>query len=561
MRIARVLAALAVLVLSCTSEPLRPSETPASGAARPVLGPVLVKYPVAAKFGEQGIRVSPNGEMVLVIEREGFVQTIYDIGGRSLASAKFGEIGMNPFWLPDSTGVLIGRRLQREAGGPQLLDVSILEPDGSVRAIAQRVGYPRAEGQLVSPDGLLLAFDTPCCPSRVVVVPRAGGPAREVATAPTQLHVLSWDADGHVVYWAGGDAIDAAGLDGTRYRVALGLPGGVKPIDIAPGARTTDAAATVLSIQADGPFPGTTRGNTAERTLVARELRAYESDVPLFTRLTAHEALTYALGGALGAYDITTGVTRPLTTIKDDLGFSVTAMSAGTLISSPGRTWIRVLDIDHDDQWHDTEVGRILQTAGYALSRGRFLLFDEDGVPYVLDGVSARAAPARAVAAASSPNTAAGTVRVARNGTVGRKMELAWRMSDGAPQSLDYFGASLVVITLWKRSCVICTQQLGLLSDVTIGARVEIIAIGIDETEASALDAAKDFRRLRPLVGSSDVLRDIGANLLPQTWILDSDHVVRQVIFGTLTWDAMVRALTAASKSRLALRERDVALS
>src|SRR5437867_1211718 len=91
--------------------------------------------------------------------------------------------------------------------------------------------------------------------------------------------------------------------------------------------------------------------------------------------------------------------------------------------------------------------------------------------------------------------------------------------------------------------------------------RVEIIAIGIDETEASALDAAKDFRRLRPLVGSSDVLRDIGANLLPQTWILDSDHVVRQVIFGTLTWDAMVRALTAASKSRLALRERHVALS
>ena len=63
------------------------------------------------------------------------------------------------------------------------------------------------------------------------------------------------------------------------------------------------------------------------------------------------------------------------------------------------------------------------------------------------------------------------------------------------------------------------------------------------------------------IVGSSDVLRDIGANLLPQTWVLDSDHVVRQVIFGTLTWDALVRALTAASKSRLALGDRDVALS
>ena len=561
MRIVGALAALAVLVLSCTPEQSRPSETPAPSTARPVLGPVLVKYPVAAKFGEQGIRVSPNGEMVLVVEREGFVQTIYDLAGRSLASAKFGEIGMNPFWLPDSSGVLIGRRVQREAGGPFLLDVSILDPDGNVRDIAQRVGYPRAEGQLVSPDGQLLAFDTPCCPSSVVVVPRAGGAAREIAAAPTPLHVLSWDARGHVVYWAGGDAIDAAGVDGTRYRVPLGLPSGVSAIDIAPGARTTDAEATVLSIQADGPFPGTTQGNTAERTLVARELRPYPSDVPLFTRLTAHEALTYALGGVLGAYDMTTGVTRTLTTIKDELGFPPTAMSAGMLIASPGRTWIRVLDIDRDDQWHDTDVGRILQTAGYALSHGRFLLFDEDGVPYVLDGVSARAAPARVVVAASAPNMATGTVRVARNGTLGKKMELAWRMSDGAPQSLDYFGGSLVVITLWKRACVVCTQQLGLMSDATIGARVEIIAIGIDETEASALDAAKDFRRLRPLVGSSDVLKDIGANLLPQTWVLDSDHVVRQVIFGTLTWDALVRALTAASKSRLAFRDRDVALS
>jgi hypothetical protein len=56
-------------------------------------------------------------------------------------------------------------------------------------------------------------------------------------------------------------------------------------------------------------------------------------------------------------------------------------------------------------------------------------------------------------------------------------------------------------------------------------------------------------------------LKDIGPGLLPQTFILDSDHVVRNVIFGPLTWDALVRALTAASKSRLALRDGDVALS
>ncbi|MDP9251943.1 MAG: hypothetical protein M3O80_02965 [Chloroflexota bacterium] len=560
MRALTALAALAVLVISCTTEPTGPSEAPAPSTERPAPAVVLAKLPIVAKFGEQGIRVSPNGEMVLVIEREGFVQTIYDLAGRSLAIVKFGEIGMNPFWLPDSSGVVIGRRVEKEPGGGYLLDVSILETDGSVRDLAQRVSYPRAEGQLVSPDGLSLAFDTPCCPSRVVTVPRRGGAMREIATAPTPLRVLSWDAQGNVVYWAGGDALDAAGSDASRYRVPLGLPSGVRALDVGPGARTTDGVATVLTIQADGPFPGAAQSNSAERTLVARELRAYQSGVPLYMRLTPHEALTYSLRGAVGAYDITTGTTRSLAKIDDDAGFQPTAMSAGLLMSSPGRSWVRVLDIDHDDSWHEAEVGRILQAAGYALSRGRFMVFDEDGAPYLLDGQAARAAPARPLPAAAL-NTAVGTVRVAQNAGLGKKMQLTWRLSDGAPQSLDYFGASLVVVSTWTRPCVVCTQQLALLSDVTVGSRVEIIALGVDETEASALEVAKDYRRLRPLVGSTSVLKDISPGLLPQTFILDSDHIVRQVIFGPLTWDALVRALTAASKSRLALRDGDVALS
>jgi hypothetical protein len=113
------------------------------------------------------------------------------------------------------------------------------------------------------------------------------------------------------------------------------------------------------------------------------------------------------------------------------------------------------------------------------------------------------------------------------------------------------------------RVCVVCTQQLGLISDVTVGSRsrVEVFTVGVDETEASALDVAKEYKRLRPLVGSRAALKDIGVDVLPQTFILDSDHIVRQVIVGPLSWDALVRALTAASKSRLALRDGDVALS
>jgi len=561
MRLLTGLMAVAMLATSCTSP--ESGETPTPSAARtasPTAAPVLSRLTVAAKLGEHGIRVSPNGEMVLVVEREGFVHTIYDLAGRSLATLKLGEIGMNPFWLPDSSGVVVGRRLPSEPGSPYLLDIGVLEPGGGVRDIAHRVGYPGAEGQLVSPDGLSLAFNTPCCPASVIVVPRQGGAAREIATSQAPVRVLTWDA-GHVVYWSvGGDTLDAAGSDESRYHVPLGMPSGVKALDITPGARTTDAVATVLSIHTDRPLPGTDK-NVVERTLVARELRAYPTGAPLYIRLTAHEALAYTAGGALGAYDITTGTTRELATIKDGDRVLPTTMSGRLLMSSPGRSWVRILDIDRDDRWHETDVGRILQASGYALSRGRFLVFDEDGAPYVLDGVAARAAPARAVPAAEPPNVAAGTVRTARNGIVGKKMELSWRMPDGAPQSLDYFGSSLVVVAFWTRACVLCTQQLGLISDVAIGRRLEIIAVGVDETESSALEAAKDYQRLRPLVGSRAALQDIGVDVLPQTFILDSDHIVRQVIVGPLSWDALVRALTAASKSRLALRDGDVALS
>ncbi|MGH2492882.1 MAG: TlpA family protein disulfide reductase [Candidatus Limnocylindria bacterium] len=564
MRAFTAVAALCVLLVSCNVFESRPGDSPAPSSARTASPPpavILSKLAVTAKLGEQGIRVSPNGEMLLVVEREEFQHTIYDLAGRTLASVKLGEIGMNPFWLPDSSGVVIGRRLAREAGDPYLLDLSVLEPSGGIRDIARRVGYPGAEGQLVSPDGMSLALNTPCCPSSVIVVPRQGGAAREIATSTTPVRVLSWDADGHVVYWAGGDALDAAGIDGSRYRVPLGLPSGVKAVDISPGARTTDGVATVLTIQADGAFPGTGERHVADRTLVARELRSYQTNAPLYIRLTAHEALMYAIGGAIGAYDITTGTTRMIATIKDDDHVQPTTMSGTLLMSSPGRSWVRILDIERDDRWHEADVGRILQAAGYALSRGRFLVFDEGGAPYVLDGAAARAAPARAMPP-TSLNAVAGTVRSARNAAVGRKMDLAWQMPDGAPQSLDYFGGSLVVVALWTRTCVPCTQQLGLLSDVTIGRpRVEIIALGVDETESSALDAAKDYKRLRPLVGTRAALKDIGVDVIPQTFILDSDHVVRQVIVGPLSWDALVRALTAASKSRLALRDGDVALS
>ena len=562
MRALTALAVLAALMTSCNSpEPSRPSEAPSSSSARTAPpGPVLSKLSIAAKFGEQGIRVSPNGEMVLVVEREGFVHTVYDLSGRAVFTHRIGDIAMNPFWLPDSSGVVTGQRVGVAPGGSPILDLSILELDGSVRELVRGVVIPVAEGHHVSPDGSSLAFVTPCCPSTVVVVPRSGGTRREIGTAPTALRLLSWDADGYVLYWSGGNAIDAVRPDGSRYQVPLGLPAGVTATSIEPGARTADGAANVFWVTADGPFPGAAQNNIADRTLIGRELRPYQSGGALAARVSATELLTHP-NGSFGAYDLTTGATRTIATIADDDAVPPTAVSGRLVMTSPRRTWVRVFDLDRDAEWHDTEIGRVLNETGYALARRRFLVFDEDGAPYVLDGVAARAAPARTVPSAVSPNATVGTIQTARNATVGQKMQLAWRLPDGAPQSLDYFGGTLVVVSTWKRPCVVCTQQLALISDVTVGSRVEIIAVGVDETEASALDAVKDYRRLRPLIGSSSVLKDISPGLLPQTFVLDSDHMVRQVIFGPLTWDVLVRALTAASKSRLALRDGDVALS
>jgi len=60
MRALTALTLLAVLATSCsTPEQARPSETPVSTArTAPPTGPVLSKVSIAAKFGEQGIRVS-----------------------------------------------------------------------------------------------------------------------------------------------------------------------------------------------------------------------------------------------------------------------------------------------------------------------------------------------------------------------------------------------------------------------------------------------------------------------------------------------------------------------
>ena len=166
MRALTALTLLAVLVTSCsTPDQSRPSESPGSSTrTAPLTGPVLSKLSIAAKFGEQGIRVSPNGEMVLVVEREGFVHTVYDLAGRTIFSHKVGEIAMNPFWLPDSSGVVTGQRVGVAPGGSPILDLSILELDGSVRELVRGVVIPVAEGHHVSPDGSL-AFVTPCCPS------------------------------------------------------------------------------------------------------------------------------------------------------------------------------------------------------------------------------------------------------------------------------------------------------------------------------------------------------------------------------------------------------------
>lgn len=550
MRTLRAVTALAMLLVSCVAaEPPRPSASP---TARTAPAPILTELPIAARLGVQGIRVSPNGELLLVVEREGFQHTIFDLAGRTIASHKLGEVAMNPFWLPDSSGVVTGRRVALGASGGPVLDLSILGLDGSLRELVRGVSYPGAESNQVSPDASTLAFATACCPSTVVVVSRTGGAPREIARSTSQLRVLGWDADGHVLFWSGGNAIDAARDDGSRYQVALGLPAGVSATDLVAGVRTTDAVANVFSVHADGPFPGTAQNNIADRTLVARELHARPAVATLPMRVSSHELLTYT-AGLFGAYDITSGVTRSLATVADDdLGKRPTAMSARLVLESPGRTWVRLFAVDRDDRWHETDVGRVLQTIGYSLSRGRFLVFSEDGAPLVLDGVAARAAPARA-ALSTETNAVVGTVRDARNAVVGKKMVLAWQLPDGSPRSLDYLAGSLVVISLWTRPCVVCTQQLGLLSDVTVGnRRVEIIAVGVDESEASALEAAKDYRRLRPLIGSRSELKDIGVDTLPQTFVLDSDHIVRSVIVGPLTWDGLVRALSAASKSRLA---------
>ena len=90
--------------------------------------------------------------------------------------------------------------------------------------------------------------------------------------------------------------------------------------------------------------------------------------------------------------------------------------------------------------------------------------------------MSTRVSSSRESTRPGSSASSAGTVSAARNAAVGKKMVLTWRMTDGAPRSLDYFAGSLIVtaiaMVIAGNVAMIAKHHLACRRPGDIGARV-----------------------------------------------------------------------------------------
>jgi len=117
-------------------------------------------------------------------------------------------------WLEDSSGFafdgLYGTTLeQRRISGPLPItfELDVLETSGLVTHLQSNVPMYTAQFSYLAPDGTTVAVTGACCPSHIQLLPRAGGPSRDLGDG--SFFLIGWDNLGRIVYAATPDRIAA----------------------------------------------------------------------------------------------------------------------------------------------------------------------------------------------------------------------------------------------------------------------------------------------------------------------------------------------------------------
>jgi thiol-disulfide isomerase/thioredoxin len=114
---------------------------------------------------------------------------------------------------------------------------------------------------------------------------------------------------------------------------------------------------------------------------------------------------------------------------------------------------------------------------------------------------------------------------------------LAWASVDGALGSLDDARGKVVVLHFWATWCPPCVVELPGLLELGREGHATVIAVSVDDDwdvvrEFFAGEVPAEVVR----ASSDEVANAYGVSVLPETWIVDADGMVRLRVAGERDW-------------------------
>lgn len=115
--------------------------------------------------------------------------------------------------------------------------------------------------------------------------------------------------------------------------------------------------------------------------------------------------------------------------------------------------------------------------------------------------------------------------------------DLVWTTEDGSRGSVADAAGGVIVLHFWATWCPPCVTELPGLIDLGRDDAVRVIAVALDEDWA---EVRKFFSgRIPPGVvraSPSAVKQAYGVSVLPETWVIDADGLLRMRIAGERDW-------------------------
>lgn len=119
---------------------------------------------------------------------------------------------------------------------------------------------------------------------------------------------------------------------------------------------------------------------------------------------------------------------------------------------------------------------------------------------------------------------------------------------DGKPVSLSDYAGKVVILNLWSTTCLPCRKEIPDLAELTAvlhkRSDVAVLTVTNDENAAEVRDFLKSLlREDAPFVTLMDpeskVIKDkFGTTMVPETWIIDKQGVIRARFDGQRDWSS-----------------------